>query len=72
MYQTFIGLEVHIHLYNENKSFCGCRSAFGDEPNTNICPVCVGYPGVMPTLNIGLPCGTRPELPHPPKNMVRL
>ncbi|MDR3357246.1 MAG: Asp-tRNA(Asn)/Glu-tRNA(Gln) amidotransferase subunit GatB [Spirochaetaceae bacterium] len=52
MYQTFIGLEVHIHLLTKTKVFCGCRSAFGDEPNTNVCPVCLGYPGVMPALNI--------------------
>jgi aspartyl-tRNA(Asn)/glutamyl-tRNA(Gln) amidotransferase subunit B len=51
MYQTFIGLEVHIHLLTKTKVFCGCRSAFGDEPNTNICPVCMGYPGVLPALN---------------------
>ncbi|MDR1256668.1 MAG: Asp-tRNA(Asn)/Glu-tRNA(Gln) amidotransferase subunit GatB [Spirochaetaceae bacterium] len=52
MYQSFIGLEVHIHLLTKTKVFCGCRSAFGDEPNTNVCPVCMGYPGVMPALNI--------------------
>ncbi|MDR2865393.1 MAG: Asp-tRNA(Asn)/Glu-tRNA(Gln) amidotransferase subunit GatB [Spirochaetaceae bacterium] len=52
MYQTFIGLEVHIHLLTKTKVFCDCRSAFGDEPNTNICPVCMGYPGVLPALNI--------------------
>jgi aspartyl-tRNA(Asn)/glutamyl-tRNA(Gln) amidotransferase subunit B len=52
MYQTFIGLEVHIHLLTKTKVFCGCRSAFGDEPNTNVCPVCMGYPGVLPSLNI--------------------
>ncbi|MDR2445518.1 MAG: Asp-tRNA(Asn)/Glu-tRNA(Gln) amidotransferase subunit GatB [Spirochaetaceae bacterium] len=52
MYQTFIGLEVHIHLLTRSKVFCGCRSAFGDEPNSNVCPVCMGYPGVMPVLNI--------------------
>ncbi|MDR2160474.1 MAG: Asp-tRNA(Asn)/Glu-tRNA(Gln) amidotransferase GatCAB subunit B, partial [Treponema sp.] len=52
MYQSFIGLEVHIHLLTKTKVFCGCRSAFGDEPNTNICPVCMGYPGVLPSLNI--------------------
>ncbi|MDR2518928.1 MAG: Asp-tRNA(Asn)/Glu-tRNA(Gln) amidotransferase GatCAB subunit B, partial [Spirochaetaceae bacterium] len=51
MYQSFIGLEVHIHLLTKTKVFCGCRSAFGDEPNTNICPVCMGYPGVLPSLN---------------------
>ena len=51
-YQPFIGLEVHIHLLTKTKVFCRCRSAFGDEPNTNVCPVCLGYPGVLPTLNI--------------------
>ncbi|GMO61725.1 MAG: Asp-tRNA(Asn)/Glu-tRNA(Gln) amidotransferase subunit GatB [Termitinemataceae bacterium] len=52
MYQSYIGLEVHIHLLTKTKVFCGCRSAFGDEPNTNVCPVCLGYPGVMPALNV--------------------
>ncbi|MDR2618726.1 MAG: Asp-tRNA(Asn)/Glu-tRNA(Gln) amidotransferase subunit GatB [Treponema sp.] len=52
MYQSFIGLEVHIHLLTKTKVFCNCRSAFGDEPNTNVCPVCMGYPGVLPSLNI--------------------
>jgi aspartyl-tRNA(Asn)/glutamyl-tRNA(Gln) amidotransferase subunit B len=52
MYQSFIGLEVHIHLLTKTKVFCRCRSAFGDEPNANVCPVCMGYPGVLPTLNI--------------------
>jgi aspartyl-tRNA(Asn)/glutamyl-tRNA(Gln) amidotransferase subunit B len=52
MYQSFIGLEVHIHLLTKTKVFCHCRSAFGDEPNANVCPVCMGYPGVLPVLNI--------------------
>jgi aspartyl-tRNA(Asn)/glutamyl-tRNA(Gln) amidotransferase subunit B len=52
VYQSFIGLEVHIHLLTATKVFCRCRSAFGDEPNTNVCPVCMGYPGVLPSLNI--------------------
>ncbi|TVR33833.1 MAG: Asp-tRNA(Asn)/Glu-tRNA(Gln) amidotransferase subunit GatB [Spirochaetaceae bacterium] len=51
MYQSFIGLEIHIQLLTETKVFCGCRAAFGDEPNSNVCPVCMGYPGVLPTLN---------------------
>ncbi len=51
MFQSFIGLEVHIHLLTRTKVFCGCRAAFGDEPNTNVCPVCLGYPGVLPALN---------------------
>ncbi|MDR2522013.1 MAG: Asp-tRNA(Asn)/Glu-tRNA(Gln) amidotransferase subunit GatB [Spirochaetaceae bacterium] len=52
MYQTFIGLEVHIHLLTKTKVFCDCRAAFGDAPNTNVCPVCLGFPGVMPRLNV--------------------
>jgi aspartyl-tRNA(Asn)/glutamyl-tRNA(Gln) amidotransferase subunit B len=51
-YQSFIGLEVHIHLLTKTKVFCGCPSSFGDEPNTHVCPVCMGYPGVLPSLNI--------------------
>ncbi|MCL1813830.1 MAG: Asp-tRNA(Asn)/Glu-tRNA(Gln) amidotransferase subunit GatB [Treponema sp.] len=52
MYQSYIGLEVHIHLLTKTKCFCRCRSAFGDKPNTNVCPVCMGYPGALPALNI--------------------
>lgn len=51
MYQSFIGLEIHIQLQTRTKIFCGCRAAYGDEPNTNVCPVCMGYPGVLPALN---------------------
>ena len=51
MYQTVVGLEIHIHLNTKTKVFCGCRAEFGDEPNTNVCPVCLGYPGVLPMLN---------------------
>ncbi len=50
-YQTVVGLEIHIHLNTQTKAFCGCRAEFGDEPNTNVCPVCMGYPGVLPVLN---------------------
>lgn len=50
-YQAFIGLEIHIQLQTQSKIFCGCRAAYGDEPNTNVCPVCMGYPGVLPALN---------------------
>jgi aspartyl-tRNA(Asn)/glutamyl-tRNA(Gln) amidotransferase subunit B len=50
-YSTFIGLEIHIQLLTETKAFCGCPVHFGSEPNTNICPVCMGYPGVLPALN---------------------
>jgi aspartyl-tRNA(Asn)/glutamyl-tRNA(Gln) amidotransferase subunit B len=51
MYASFVGLEVHVHLATRTKCFCGCRAAFGDEPNTNVCPVCLGYPGSLPALN---------------------
>ncbi|MBN2509109.1 MAG: Asp-tRNA(Asn)/Glu-tRNA(Gln) amidotransferase subunit GatB [Spirochaetales bacterium] len=50
-YQSFIGLEIHIQLLTATKVFCGCRNRFGDEPNTNVCPVCLGYPGVLPAVN---------------------
>ncbi len=50
-YQSFIGLEIHIHLLTESKVFCNCPARFGDEPNRNVCPVCMGYPGVLPALN---------------------
>lgn len=51
MYQSFIGLEIHIQLLTNTKVFCSCAANFGDEPNTNVCPVCMGYPGVLPALN---------------------
>lgn len=51
MYESFVGLEIHIQLLTKTKVFCGCKAEFGDEPNTNICPVCMGYPGVLPALN---------------------
>ncbi|MFP5326800.1 MAG: Asp-tRNA(Asn)/Glu-tRNA(Gln) amidotransferase subunit GatB, partial [Acidimicrobiia bacterium] len=50
-WEMVIGLEVHCELKTETKLFCGCRNAFGDEPNTNICPVCLGLPGSLPVLN---------------------
>lgn len=51
MYQSFVGLEIHVQLLTQTKVFCQCRNRFGDEPNTNVCPVCMGYPGVLPALN---------------------
>jgi aspartyl-tRNA(Asn)/glutamyl-tRNA(Gln) amidotransferase subunit B len=50
-WETIIGLEVHCELRTESKLFCGCRNSFGEEPNTNICPVCLGLPGSLPVLN---------------------
>jgi aspartyl-tRNA(Asn)/glutamyl-tRNA(Gln) amidotransferase subunit B len=46
-----IGLEVHCELSTATKLFCGCPNEFGDEPNTNVCPVCLGLPGSLPVLN---------------------
>ncbi|MBN1834450.1 MAG: Asp-tRNA(Asn)/Glu-tRNA(Gln) amidotransferase subunit GatB [Spirochaetales bacterium] len=51
MYQSYVGLEIHMHLLARTKVFCGCRAAFGEEPNSNVCPVCLGYPGTLPALN---------------------
>ncbi len=50
-WETVVGLEVHCELATATKLFCGCANAFGDEPNTNICPVCLGLPGSLPVLN---------------------
>jgi len=49
--ETVIGFEVHAELKTNSKVFCGCKNAFGDPPNTNVCPVCLGMPGVLPVLN---------------------
>ncbi|MBT3290606.1 MAG: Asp-tRNA(Asn)/Glu-tRNA(Gln) amidotransferase subunit GatB [Victivallales bacterium] len=65
-YEAVIGLEVHTELNTQTKIFCGCRNQFGAEPNTNVCPVCLGYPGSLPVMNreairktiiAGLMCG---------------
>ncbi len=50
-HETVIGLEVHVHLCTRSKLFCSCPTTFGDEPNTNVCEVCAGMPGVLPVLN---------------------
>ena len=50
-WEPVIGLEVHVELATATKLFCGCRNEFGAEPNTNVCPVCLGLPGSLPVLN---------------------
>jgi aspartyl-tRNA(Asn)/glutamyl-tRNA(Gln) amidotransferase subunit B len=50
-YETVIGLECHVELATQTKMFCGCRVEFGAEPNTNVCPVCLGHPGSLPVPN---------------------
>jgi len=74
-WEVVVGLEVHCELRTRTKLFCGCPNSFGDEPNTNVCPVCLGLPGSLPVLNrqaveyamrIGaaLNCRTQPSLFH--------
>ena len=50
-YEPVIGLEVHVQLLTKTKIFCGCSTQFGNLPNTNVCPVCLGLPGPLPVLN---------------------
>ena len=47
-WEAIIGMEIHAQLATETKIFCGCATSFGDEPNANTCPVCLGLPGALP------------------------
>ena len=50
-YKVLVGLEIHVQLYTRTKMFCGCELAFGAEPNSRVCPVCLGMPGSLPVMN---------------------
>jgi aspartyl-tRNA(Asn)/glutamyl-tRNA(Gln) amidotransferase subunit B len=51
IYEPVIGVEIHVQLSTRTKMFCGCALSFGEEPNTHVCPICLGHPGTLPTIN---------------------
>ena len=72
-YDVVIGLEVHVQVRTASKMFCSCPNKYGEDPNTMVCPVCMGYPGTMPvpnheairkTIVAGLMCSC--SIPHYP------
>jgi len=78
-YVPVIGLEVHLQLKTASKIFCGCATTFGAAPNSQVCPVCLGFPGVLPVLNrqalvlgirvaLGLHCQIQPHIVFHRKN----
>jgi len=50
-YETIVGLEVHVQLLTNSKLFCNCSTKFGEKANTQVCPICLGMPGVLPVIN---------------------
>lgn len=78
-FEVFIGLEIHVQLLTESKMFCACKTSFGDAPNSHVCPVCLGFPGMLPVPNMqaleyaytlanALSCTLAPEMHFDRKN----
>ena len=73
-WEPVIGLEIHVQLSTKTKMFCGCSLSFGDEPNLHTCPVCLGHPGTLPTINeqairYGLMIAAALECEVPPRSI---
>ena len=79
--EPVIGLEIHVQLSTRTKMFCGCELSFGEPPNTRTCPVCLGHPGTLPTLNaqavhyglmiaLALGCEVAPAVDLPPQELL--